>query len=601
MGPAVAIKAPDNVQKLPFVRSDRIAKLRELVRPVQPELDPERLRYVTASYRETEGQSTIIRKAKALDKMLSEMTVYILDGELIVGNQSRSPMAAAIACEYGAEWLLRDLDTFGTRDQDRFVSTEEEKIEIRELLSYWIGKTVGARITQLMTPVAMALGKEYMPGTSFMGFGHVTVDYGKMINKGVKGIKKEIEERVARLDPYDSHDFLKYETYDAMNITLDAIVKFAHRYAKFAGVLASKESDPQRKQELEQIASNCERVPEHPARTFWEALQTMWFVQVVLLIESTGYGYAPGRIDQYLYPYYRKDIDEGRMSKEWAQELLEACFCKFQETTVLLASMPVEESGVVANEPSGMAGQPVTQNIVIGGQTADGQDASNELSHLILDADMSVRLLQPELAVRLHKGTPDKFLKHVAEYIRCGMGRPKLFVDETVYQIYDRYREVSDLDVAKEDVWDYCNGGCAEHNIGGRTANNEHATLGCLDYGAYLISLPLLLALNQGKSTMFGDVQIGAPTSDPRTFTSFEHRADDGSLQATVLCDGTLQCFATDGGGRGSRRSRPIAVSVHPDSRLYREGIGCDPGWRQIQYDTWRQYGDYARSGQRGK
>src|SRR4030042_1295627 len=378
MGPAVTIKAPKKVEHLRFVRSDRIAKLRELVRPRQPELDVESLRYMTASYKETEGQSAIIRRANALDKMLSEMTIYILDGELIVGNQSRSPMAAAIPCEYGAEWVVRDLDTFGTREQDRFVSTEEEKAEIRELLSYWVGKTVDARITQLMTPVARALGKQYMPGATFMGFGHVTVDYGKMFSKGVKGIKEEIEERARRLDPWNPNDFLKYETYDAMNITLDAFVKFAHRYAEFAQELASRESDSQRKQELEQIASNCEWVPENPARTFWEALQTLWFVQVVLLIESMGYGYAPGRMDQYLYSYYRKDIDEGRMSKEWAQELLEACFCKFQETVVLLASMPVQKGDWIANQPAGLAGQPVTQNGGTGGTPAGGKDASDE-------------------------------------------------------------------------------------------------------------------------------------------------------------------------------------------------------------------------------
>ena len=153
MGPAVAIKAPERVEGPAFVRSERIARLREAVRPEQPELDPERLRHMTASYKESEGQSALIRRAKALDKILSEMTVYILEGSLIVGNQCRSPMAAAMPCEYGAEWLLRDLDTFGTREQDRFVSTEDERKEIRELLSCWVGKTVQTRIDQLMMPV----------------------------------------------------------------------------------------------------------------------------------------------------------------------------------------------------------------------------------------------------------------------------------------------------------------------------------------------------------------------------------------------------------------------------------------------------------------
>ena len=534
MGPAVTIKAPDKIENLKFVRSARIAKLRELVRPRQPELDLERLRYMTASYKETEGQSPIIRRAKALDKILSEMTIYILDGELIVGNQSRSPMAAMMPCEYGAEWLLRDLDTFGTREQDRFVVKEEEKAETRELLSYWIGKTVDARVLQMLTPIAKAIGHEVVPGGAFMGIGHVTVDFGKIINKGVKGIKKEIEDRVKRLDPWNPDDFLKYETYDAMNITLDAFVKFAHRYAEFARELASKEKDPQRKQELEQIASNCEWVPENPARTFWEALQTMWFVEVVITLEGLGYGYQPGRMDQYLYPYYRKDIDEGRMSKDWAQELLEACFCKFQETTVLLPSMP-KVGDWVASQPAGLAGLPVTQNIVIGGTTADGKDASNELSHLIMDADMSVRLAQPELAVRLHKGTPDEFLRHVAEYVKCGTGKPKMFVDETVYRMYQRYREFSDLNVAKEDLWDYCPAGCIEHHIGGKTANNEHTTGACFDFGAPLQTPALMLALHQGKSMGFGGLQIGLSTPDPRTFSSFDQLMDVYKQQAYAL------------------------------------------------------------------
>ena len=528
-----ALKPIQEVEKPDFVRSKRIAKLRDRVRPLEPELDPERLHLMTVSYKETEGKTALMRRAIAFDKLLSKKLIYILDGSLIVGNRSRSPMAAAIPCEYGAEWVLRDLDTFGTREMDRFVSTDEEKLQIRKDLAYWQGKTVDARITEVLKSASRILGKDLLPGETFMGHGHITVDYGKIISKGVVGIKQEIQDRMKRLDIMNSAgDMFKIEFYDAMIITLDALVTYAHRFAALAKDLAKRETDPHRKWELEQISQNCERVPEHPAQSFWEGLQTLWFVQCALLIEAPGYSYAPGRMDQYLYPIYRKDIDEGRMTREWAQELLESFLCLFQETTVLLPSAVKKDDGKgynLSNVPAGLAGQPVTQNIVIGGVDAHGNDASNGLSHLILEADMSVRLLQPEIAVRLHKGTPDDFLRHCAEYVRCGMGRPKFFVDEVTYKMYDRYREISDLNVSDKDLWDYCPAGCIEHNIGGRTAHYEHASGYMFNWG---LEMPLERVLYQGMSRIAKGVRTGPATPDPRTFSDFDQFMDAYRKQA---------------------------------------------------------------------
>jgi pyruvate formate-lyase/glycerol dehydratase family glycyl radical enzyme len=478
---------------------NRISRLRDSIILAEKEVCIERARLVTEAYKETEGEPTAVRRAKALRKILEGMSIYISDGELIVGNQASKIRNAPLFPEYSYKWILEDMDSFDTRPGDKFRISEEKKGELRKLLSYWKGKTLADRILSIVPEDIKTLIDMLVihPHKIYEAVAEICVDYEKVLKRGFNEVKTEIENKLAELNPTSPEYCRKLTFYKAELITCDAIVNFARRYAAKARELAEKERDAKRKKELETIATICDKVPAQPAETFWEALQSLWFIQVVIQIESNGLGVTIGRFDQYMYPYYRKDIDEGRLSQAEAQELLEAFWVKTNE--------PIK---IWNNEGAKLfAGFPMTQNIVIGGVLPDGGDAINELSYMCLDAEAHVRLHQPAFSVRLYSKTPDDFLLRVCEVIKAGSNKPKLFNDNA--GIAAALRVGATLAEAR----DYVPVGCVETTIPGKTFGWHFA-------GMVNLGKCLELALNDGVDP-FTERQIGPKTGDPIAFESF--------------------------------------------------------------------------------
>lgn len=478
---------------------DRVLRLRDSIILAKKEICIERARLVTEAYKETEGEPTAVRRAKALRKVLEEMSIYISDGELIVGNQASKIRNAPLFPEYSYKWILEDMDSFATRPGDKFRISEGKKEELRKILSYWKGKTLTDRILSIVPEDIKTLIDKLVihPHKIYEGIAEICVDYEKVLKRGFNEVKSEIENKLAELNPTSPEYCRKLTFYKAELITCDAIVNFARRYAAKAWELAEKERDAKRKKELETIAVICDKVPAQPAETFWEALQSLWFIQVVIQIESNGLGVTIGRFDQYIYPYYRKDIDEGRLSQAEAQELLEAFWVKTNE--------PIK---IWNNEGAKLfAGFPMTQNIIIGGVLPDSSDAINELSYMCLDAEAHVRLYQPAFSVRLYSKTPDDFLLRVCEVIKAGSNKPKLFNDNAGIAAALR------VGVTLAEARDYVPVGCVEITIPGKTFGWHFA-------GMVNLGKCLELALNDGVDP-FTERRIGPKSGDPIAFKSF--------------------------------------------------------------------------------
>lgn len=481
-------------------KEDRIKRLRTDVR-IAPHMCIERAYYLTESYKETEGQPAVIRRAKALANILEKMSIRIEDGDLLVGAATSKRVAAPMLPEVQWQWYLEELDTLSTRQYERFQPlTEEEKAQAREILAYWKGKSVFDRWIAVVLPDHQRLNfRAWSAGGANPHMGihlaHCCPGYEYLLREGVTGIKRQVEARLAALDPADPKDFNTALFYKAVSITLDALVVFAARYARLAREMAAAESDPQRKAELERIAANCDRVPAETPMGFWDALQAVWFAYLALMLEGWGPGIAFGRMDQYLYPFYERDLAEGRITREEALELIALFYVKLNELVMPFRSGVQEGSGQI----------PLSV-VTVGGIDRNGNNAVNDLSYLFLEAEQRVQL-QEDLAVRIHANEPDDFVVKACETAKLVRGKIKFVGDETIVQ--QLMKDGKPLNDARE----YAIAGCFIRTIPGRS----------FDPGADFLNLPLMLelALNNGVSRMGGD-QIGPRTGDPADFKTFE-------------------------------------------------------------------------------
>lgn len=491
-------------------RIRRIKKLKEHFLEYKPEICSERARIITRSYTENESFIAPIKRAKAFYDILSNMSIYIDEDELIVGNLGYKPRTAPIYPEYSVNWILEQIDTFSTRPGDKFFITEENKKILLDILPLWKGKTVEERALS-RTPGEI---KKSMDSMVFIsqnmltgGVGHYIIDYWKVLNQGIKGIKEEINKNIEELDLSDYKSIDKKTCYDAMLITCEAIILFARRFADRAAEMSEAEENVQRKRELKTIAEICRTVPENPANSFHEALQAFWFIEAALYLEQNGLAVSPGRFDQYMLPFYKKDLDEGILDREEAQELLECLWIKLPNVIKLYNNDAAKAFG----------GFPTNQCIIIGGQDKYGFDATNELSYACLDATANTMLNDPSLAVRLHKNTPLEFIKRASEVIRMGSGMPKIFNDEAI--IPSMLNKGIDL----EDARDYAIVGCVEPVVPGKNL--------CWSNAAYFsLAKCLELAINDGKSLMTGE-QLGLKTGKMVNFESFDDVVDSYKKQ----------------------------------------------------------------------
>ena len=459
--------------------TDRMATFREEVLEEKPYIDAERAVLATQAYKENQNQPRVMVRALMLQKILENMSIYIEDKSLIAGNQATKNKNAPIFPEYTMEFVMNELDLFEKRDGDVFYITEETKQQLRDIAPFWENNNLRARGEALLpdeVSVFMETGVFGMEGKLNAGDAHLAVNYERILAEGLKGYEERTKKLKAALDFTKPESIDKNVFYKAVLIVIDAVHTFANRYSKLAQDMALTETDAKRKEELLEISRICTKVPYEPASSFREAVQAVWFIQLILQIESNGHSLSYGRFDQYMYPYYKKDMENGSLSEESALELL---------TCLWIKTLTVNKVRSQAHTLSS-AGSPMYQNVTIGGQTTDKKDAVNELSFTVLKSVAQTRLTQPNLTVRYHANLNKKFFDECIEVMKLGFGMPALNNDEIIIPSFINWG------VKEEDAYNYSAIGCVETAVPGKW--------GYRCTGMSYINFPrvLLCAMNNG-------------------------------------------------------------------------------------------------------
>lgn len=435
--------------------TERMKEFREEVLDEKPYIDAQRAILATLAYKENLNQPRVMVRAKMLEKVLDNMSIYIEDKSLLAGNQATKNRNAPIFPEYTMEFVMKELDQFEKRDGDVFYITEKTKEQLREIAPFWQNNNLRARGEALLPEevrVFMETGVFGMEGKLNAGDAHLAVNYERILKDGLRGYEKRVKEYKASLDLTDPESIDKYCFYNAVLIVLEAVRNFANRYSVLAQDLAEKELNQERKIELLEISRICSKVPYEPAETFREAVQSVWFIQLILQIESNGHSLSYGRFDQYMYPYYNRDIKNDTIKESEALELL---------TCLWIKTLTINKVRSQAHTLSS-AGSPMYQNVTIAGQTIDKKDAVNDLSFLVLKSVAQTRLTQPNLTVRYHKNINKHFLDECVEVMRLGFGMPALNNDEIIIPSF------MDWQVKEEDAYNYSAIGCVETAVPGK-------------------------------------------------------------------------------------------------------------------------------------
>ena len=480
--------------------NDRLEKLKDSLLSAEPRLCIERAQIYTRVYQENEALPIVRKRALALRKTLEESTIYIDEGELIVGNTASRAKSAAIFPEYAVNWIFNEIDSIDNRPAESYGATPEMKAEIKELCSWWKGRTLEDRANANFTPELKAINESgivHAEGNMTAGDGHIAANMKHILDIGIGGYQAYVHAQDERLDITSYEGLKKHQLYLAMQDVLEALSTWIRRYESLARLQASRYQDPVRRQELEQIAYTCAAIAYDAPSHFREALQLVSFVQLALQIESNGHSVSLGRMDQYLYPFYKEDIASGVITREQAKELLCCLWLK------LLAVKKVRPW----SHTRFSAGGPLYQNVTIGGVTREGKDAVNELSYLILESVGDMKLPQPNLSVRYHKGMSDDFLRAAIDVIKKGFGMPAFNNDEVVIQ------GMLQREVSLEDARDYSAIGCIEVAVPGKWG---YRTTGM----SFLNLMRVFLAtLNDGKDTVTNQTFHG----DTGTLASFQN------------------------------------------------------------------------------
>ena len=484
-------------------KSPRIQKLVDALYEHMPVIESARAKLITESYKETEGEPIITRRAKAFVHILHNIPIIIRDNELIVGSSTIAPRGCQTFPEFSYEWLEAELDTVATRTADPFEIAEETKAELKEADKYWKGKTTSELATSYMAPEAIKAIEHniFTPGNYFYnGVGHVTVKYWEVLETGFEGIMEKAQKELDGCSVGDGNYARKSHFLEAVILSCKAVIDYAGRYAKLAQEMAAQTSDPIRKQELFVIAENCSRVPAKGAQNFYEACQSFWFVQQLLQMESSGHSISPGRFDQYMYPYYKKDMEAGTITREFAQELMDCIWVKLNDLNKCRDAASAE----------GFAGYSLFQNLIAGGQNKEGEDVTNDLSVMCIQASMHVHLPAPSLSVRVWNGSPHEFLIKAAELTRTGIGLPAYYNDEVIIPA------LQNRGLSLEDAREYNIIGCVEPQKAGKTE-------GWHDAAFFNMCRPLELVFSNGMDK--GEM-VGIPTGDVTQMKTFDEFFD---------------------------------------------------------------------------
>ena len=484
-------------------KSPRIQKLVDALYEHMPVIESARAKLITESYKETEGEPIITRRAKAFAHILHNIPIIIRDNELIVGSSTIAPRGCQTFPEFSYEWLEAELDTVATRTADPFEIAEETKAELKEADKYWKGKTTSELATSYMAPEAIKAIEHniFTPGNYFYnGVGHVTVKYWEVLETGFEGIMEKAQKELDGCSVGDGNYARKSHFLEAVILSCKAVIDYAGRYAKLAQEMAAQTSDPVRKQELFVIAENCSRVPAKGAQNFYEACQSFWFVQQLLQMESSGHSISPGRFDQYMYPYYKKDMEAGTITREFAQELMDCIWVKLNDLNKCRDAASAE----------GFAGYSLFQNLIAGGQNKEGEYVTNDLSVMCIQASMHVHLPAPSLSVRVWNGSPHEFLIKAAELTRTGIGLPAYYNDEVIIPA------LQNRGLSLEDAREYNIIGCVEPQKAGKTE-------GWHDAAFFNMCRPLELVFSNGMDK--GEM-VGIPTGDVTQMKTFDEFFD---------------------------------------------------------------------------
>jgi pyruvate formate-lyase/glycerol dehydratase family glycyl radical enzyme len=490
--------------------TSRIEKLMEGIRVEKYPICIEKVRLITEVFRQTEGEPEILRRAKALAHSLDNITIFIRDGELIVGNGASTYMGVEMEFNYGP-WPEEEIDAL---KDEGWLMTDSDLKEAEAINEYWRGRSLVARIGHsfdderlwpfMQTGIVLAPWKTREEGSgggyaeSGMGLGpgfyNNVEDYEKVLKYGLLSIIHEAEEEFSKLRLLSAGSVEKGHFLNAVIISLNAIIRFAQRFAVLAEQMAAKEKDPVRKKELEKIAETCRWVPANPARSFREAIQSFWFTYLMIAPSPTA---GIGRMDQYLYPFYKKDVAQGRLSDEEVLELLQCLRIKDMELNRV--------SGKANRQKN--AGKAKWHNCVIGGQTPDGQDATNELSYLILEAALRCPTPHHTITLRVHEKTPEALMLKGIEVVKTGIGMPAFVGDKSYIEF------LCSQGVPLEEARNYALGGCLDINIPGKSRLSAVAM--------FIVPMVLEIAMNNGIDPKTGQ-QLGPKTGDPEGFKSFD-------------------------------------------------------------------------------
>ncbi len=490
------------MSELKFVieKSPRIDRLVHDLYENLPEIEADRAELITESYKETEHLPLVKRRSAAFRHILENIPIVIRPGELIVGSNSVAPRGCQTFPEYSFEWLPPEYKTIATREADPFYISEATARRLDAVHPYWKGKTVSDLAAANMDPEVLDVflhhGMFTVGNYFYNGVGHVNVNYEKVIAYGYEAIIEEAQGELAKLKRGMGDYATRRNFLEAVIESCEAVITYARRYSDLALSEAAECEDSTRKAELLTIAEACDHVPAKGARSFHEACQSFWFVQQLMQMESSGHSISPGRFDQYMYPYFKADLDEGKVTYESAQELIDCIWVKLNDLNKVRDAASAE----------GFAGYGLFQNLIVGGQDENGLDATNDLSYMCLEAQLHVRLPQPSLSIRVWNCTPHALLIKAASVTREGLGVPAFYNDEVIIP------SMMSRGYTLEDARGYCIIGCVEPCA-------CHKTDGWHDAAFFNMVRPLELVFSQGmdKGTL-----IGLPTKDVCEMTSFE-------------------------------------------------------------------------------
>ncbi len=513
----------------------RIERLQDKMYHRKATLCAERAEIYTEVFQKTEGEAMVLRKAKAFNETLARMSIYIEPDSLIVGNQVCRNFAAPIFPEYSIDWIVEEMDEFEKRSGDSFFVDEETKERIRAIAPYWYGKTHKDEVLRNLPKInrlAEEQGVLHRGGISMSGDGHIIPNHEFVFENGFAGFKKIAEEHVKEDDlTQEQKDF-----YESVIISMDGAMTYCRRFSKLAKEEAEVCKDEKRKGELLEISTMMQHLSEDKVESFYEAVEMVYLVHLLMMIESNGHSFSFGRFDQFVYPYYKKDVEEGRITKEKALEIITHFFIMTNSLNKIRPWDHTQYSG----------GYPLYSNLMLSGMKPDGTDGTNEVSYLCLEAMALNGLPEPNLSVRNNENTPHEFMRDTAKLIRRGFGMPSVFSDDVCIPA------MSSLGLPIEVARDYTSMGCVETAIPGKW-NHRATGMTYINFGKILE-----LVMNNGQDPASGIqlVQLNGKPGREIEYQNYEELwaawerllefYSDLAYDCDIVCDTALKVYDAD-------------------------------------------------------